>query len=494
MIKGGVKSVSTICRLCVALLSILALLLPVSVFGQTLYWSQDPSSSLEGTDVSTYVPQIRDTMNGAFAIAVGSGSLYWTEPNANRIRFGGRQSGTDSTLLSLSADTTIPRGIAVFASANMIYWSDSKHGRIECARLSDGQNVRTIVSGLSSPGMMALDASAHKLYWIDNGTGKKSISRCDTSGSTVEVVASGLSEAWGLALDPSNSLLYWIDNGVGRILEANYGGTLPATGSNLATQVAISDNVRGLALDAVNGQLYWADITDGSIHRVTVAGASPLQAILNTPYAQGIALSAVGDVLPVELSTFSATTGEGVVTLHWTTQTEVGTYQFEIERRSITSAEGSIGVVTGAWITVGRVKGSGTTVSPRAYSFSDQNVTPGRYEYRMVLLDLQGNSKVSGTLDVEVGSVPRACSLSQNYPNPFNPTTTLEFTLQQNGRATVRIYNVLGQEVATVFDQDAEAGRRYQAQFNAGHFTSGVYVSVLESGGKRLERKMLLVK
>jgi hypothetical protein len=58
----------------------------------------------------------------------------------------------------------------------------------------------------------------------------------------------------------------------------------------------------------------------------------------------------------------------------------------------------------------------------------------------------------------------------------------------------MKIYNVLGQEVATIFDQEAEVGRFYQAQFNASRFTSGVYMSVLESGGKQLLRKMLLVK
>jgi hypothetical protein len=58
----------------------------------------------------------------------------------------------------------------------------------------------------------------------------------------------------------------------------------------------------------------------------------------------------------------------------------------------------------------------------------------------------------------------------------------------------VKIYNVLGQEVATIFDGEAEAGRIYQAQFNASRFTSGVYVGIVESSGKRLQRKMLLLK
>ena len=89
---------------------------------------------------------------------------------------------------------------------------------------------------------------------------------------------------------------------------------------------------------------------------------------------------------------------------------------------------------------------------------------------------------------------PKELTLGQNYPNPFNPTTMIEFTLQQEGRAVMKIYNTLGQEVATVFDQVAESGRIYQVPFDASRLTSGVYLSVLESGGKRLQQKMLLIK
>jgi hypothetical protein len=124
----------------------------------------------------------------------------------------------------------------------------------------------------------------------------------------------------------------------------------------------------------------------------------------------------------------------------------------------------------------------------------DRNLSVGLYAYRLKQMDRSGRFKYTQEVHVDVGSAPRVFSLAQNYPNPFNPSTTLEFTFEQNGNATVKIYNVLGQEVATVFDQVAEAGRIYQAQFNASRFTSGVYMSVLESGGKRLFRKMLLVK
>jgi hypothetical protein len=188
--------------------------------------------------------------------------------------------------------------------------------------------------------------------------------------------------------------------------------------------------------------------------------------------------------LPVQMTFFTVTADRFDAELRWSTATETNTNGFEIERREVNSQFTRIGVVVGA----------GTSSSPREYTFADRGIPAGRYAYRIKQIDKDGSFKYTQTDEVEVGLAPKAFTLSQNYPNPFNPSTMLEFTFEQNGNATVKIYNMLGQEVATVFNQKAEAGRIYQAQFYASRFTSGVYVSVLESGGKRLLRKMLLVK
>jgi uncharacterized delta-60 repeat protein len=194
--------------------------------------------------------------------------------------------------------------------------------------------------------------------------------------------------------------------------------------------------------------------------------------------------------LPVELTSFSASVRGNGVELFWETATESNNYGFEIERLQIRNLNFEIR----NWSQVGFIAGSGTTTSPRQYSFDDNNVVAGRYSYRIKQIDKDGSFKYTQTAEVEVGLVPKEFTLGQNYPNPFNPSTTIEFTLPQDGRATLKVYNVLGQAVATLFDDRAEAGRIYHAQFDAAWFTSGVYVSVLESGGKRLLRKMVLVK
>ena len=83
--------------------------------------------------------------------------------------------------------------------------------------------------------------------------------------------------------------------------------------------------------------------------------------------------------------------------------------------------------------------------------------------------------------------------LSQNYPNPFNPTTTIEFTLPQSGYVTLKIYNILGEEVATLFSDRLTVGK-YKYDWDASGLASGVYLYGLDTRNHREVRKMILMK
>ena len=96
--------------------------------------------------------------------------------------------------------------------------------------------------------------------------------------------------------------------------------------------------------------------------------------------------------------------------------------------------------------------------------------------------------------DVQLMQLPRTTALSQNYPNPFNPSTNLTFSVEEDGYASLVVYNTIGQEVATLFRGEAERGRTYAVQFNAGDLPTGLYYAKLETATKQLVRKMLLVK
>ncbi len=94
----------------------------------------------------------------------------------------------------------------------------------------------------------------------------------------------------------------------------------------------------------------------------------------------------------------------------------------------------------------------------------------------------------------EIPGVPVEFKLHQNYPNPFNPSTKIEFTVARKGLATLTVYNILGQQVTTLFSSEAQPGTKYSVDFNGGAFASGVYFSVLQSDGQRQIQKMVLMK
>jgi hypothetical protein len=197
--------------------------------------------------------------------------------------------------------------------------------------------------------------------------------------------------------------------------------------------------------------------------------------------------------LPIQLASYTASVvRDNDVEVTWKTVSETNNYGFEIYRKR----DGTDG-----WLKIAFVNGHGTTLAPQSYSYLDQSVPFGTYYYRIKQIDLDGKSETfpTGTpsepeMEVMVGVAPGAFVLTQNYPNPFNPTTTIEFAVPQNGRATIKVYNVLGQEVATMFDGEVEAGRINKARLNASHLPSGMYFYTLRSAGKVETRRMLLMK
>jgi hypothetical protein len=88
---------------------------------------------------------------------------------------------------------------------------------------------------------------------------------------------------------------------------------------------------------------------------------------------------------------------------------------------------------------------------------------------------------------------PLRFDLAQNYPNPFNPTTTIRFEIPQSGPVSLKVFDVLGREVATLVDENLQAGR-YQRTFTASGLPSGVYYYRLQAGGTVQTNRSMLLK
>jgi hypothetical protein len=89
--------------------------------------------------------------------------------------------------------------------------------------------------------------------------------------------------------------------------------------------------------------------------------------------------------------------------------------------------------------------------------------------------------------------VPEAYSLNQNYPNPFNPSTRITYSIPENAKVTLKVYNMLGQEVESLVNEEQQKGN-YSALFEANKFATGVYFYRLEAGKFTGTKKMLLLK
>jgi hypothetical protein len=139
----------------------------------------------------------------------------------------------------------------------------------------------------------------------------------------------------------------------------------------------------------------------------------------------------VSTAVPVELTTFFGTVSGDVVSLKWTTATEVNNYGFEIER-SLSSSRTY-------WEKIGFINGNGNSNSPKEYSYTDKHLRSGSYLYRIKQIDNDGSYDYSNTIELNV-RIPVTLDLKQNYPNPFNPSTTISFTIPTSGDVYLKIF------------------------------------------------------
>jgi hypothetical protein len=190
----------------------------------------------------------------------------------------------------------------------------------------------------------------------------------------------------------------------------------------------------------------------------------------------------IDEGVPVELTSFTANVVNNNVNLNWATATETNNQGFEIQRKSDNTE----------YEQVGYVAGFGTTTEPKSYSFSDANVAAGNYTYRLKQMDFDGSFEYSNEVNVEV-LTPGSFELSQNYPNPFNPNTTINYKLPISGQITLKVYNILGDEVATLVNEEKPAGS-YEVNFNSEKLASGTYFYKLQADSFIETKKMILLK
>ncbi len=211
----------------------------------------------------------------------------------------------------------------------------------------------------------------------------------------------------------------------------------------------------------------------------------------------------VDAIVPVELVSFYGEKIENGVKLSWITASEKNNLGYEVQKsltQTLSEGEG-----LNAWRKIGFVNGKGTSGQVSSYSFIDNESVHGRVFYRLKQIDLDGTIKYSDVVEIEF--TPMQFSLEQNYPNPFNPSTKIKFTIPQanspllggarGGFVTLKVYDVLGNKVATLVDEYKPAGSyevEFQSTVGSLQLASGVYYYQLRVGEFVKTKKMILLR
>ncbi|HSL87914.1 MAG TPA: T9SS type A sorting domain-containing protein [Ignavibacteriaceae bacterium] len=261
-----------------------------------------------------------------------------------------------------------------------------------------------------------------------------------------------------------------------------------------------------------NDSLYYNWLTQGSFDPPLTVGVDGAVAILgqapiplnpgqSTDFYFGISIGAdqaaclanmnlcedkFNIIVPVELTSFTANIIGNKVSLSWSTATEINNWGFEIERRAADTPE---------WIRVGYKEGFGTTTEAQNYSFIDDisGIQSKVVYYRLKQIDFNGSYTYYGEIEVENRFAPDNFVLEQNYPNPFNPVTRISFGIPQKSNVMLRVFNLIGEEVAVLASGLYEAGT-YNFDFDASGLPSGVYVYALQTENSIISKKMTLLK
>ena len=234
---------------------------------------------------------------------------------------------------------------------------------------------------------------------------------------------------------------------------------------------------------------------------LTISGSDPYSITTNGFNKQpgditgGIYLSVVQSNagLPVELSSFISNIDGRNIQLNWETKTEKNSDKFEIER----SNEG-----LNNWESVCSVKAADLSNSPKQYSFTDKNLQSGKYQYRLKMIDNDGTFEFSKAIEAVI-TLPKNFDLSQNYPNPFNPTTKINYSIPNDSKVTLDIFNISGGKVGQIVNQEQAAGY-YTVDFGNSiihkNLSSGIYIYRISAFDKTTGKgftsikKMILLK
>ncbi len=372
-------------------------------------------------------------------LSVDSFSVQW-HPLASQL--------LNDAVLIYHNDTTIARPLQIALSGKALSIEKalsgvmySGSGAADSAKIYSIDTSKAIASFIGKTGFsqivsMRVNPKTQELVALVNPTAPQLLRISSADAESFQLPQLILSNPKGMVFRPDGSLLI-----------GSFGGTFYTVNMNTGVVATAGSNglrVSGLAYNPVNGSL-WMSV------RPTSTGKDNIYK-LNPSTMQATLVGATGFGISVKDITFDA---QGRL---FGVMDTIGSQSYLIQIDTLSGKGKLVGGLS--------VKGIET-------------------------IDLQ--SYFMTGVKNEKNSALNEFSLSQNYPNPFNPSTTISFTLRDQGDVTLTVFDLLGKAVTTVVDHSMEAGK-HTMQFNGEHLASGIYFYTIRTGGFLATRKMILLK
>ncbi len=420
-------------------------------------------------------------VNGTYLFAaIEGGGIFRSGDNGNT--WTGVFNGSDIFVFSLGVSGT---NVLVGTESGLVYVSTDNGNTYSTV------NTGLMTSNSGAPNVSVFIQSGSDLFAAGYGGG---VVLSTDNGASWTPATNGLDSAVDCLAASGSTLFAGTDSGV--FISSNNGTNWqPAdTGLTLlfipisAMAVSGTDVYAGsqLVFKSTDNGNNWVDSTvdlpgGNTINAFAVQGAYLFAGTTSGGISGGVFRHDLPIILPVELAAFSGSYTGSTIELQWKTATELNNSGFQVEKK-----------VSGQWKTLGFVKGAGTSNATHTYSYADKNISGGVSSYRLMQVDHNGKTHYSQTISVNA-SVVKEFALRQNYPNPFNPSTVISFDLPEASQVTLKVYDSIGREVATLINEYRPAGT-YEQQFDLGRLASGLYIYRLNSGAHTSVKTMLLLK
>ena len=493
-----------------------------------IYWIEnDPPkirrADIDGTNIEDLVTVGLNVPRGIDVDEVGR-KLYWTDRSADLIQ---RSELDGSNVVTILSGVDRVQGIEVEPVDGKIYWSQDgiTHPGYICRANLDGTGLETLVSDNMDPEDVAVDKDGGKIYWTENRFNFIQCSNLD--GSNVETIVTGLDICGSIDVDAAGGKIYWTNRGVFNIIQrANLDG------SNVEVLIADFSQLRGLALDIPTQKLYWAGIEDSSfivdfIADITL-GNAPLTVnftdlSLGNPTIWEWDFNNDGIAESYEQNPTFTYISPSLYSVALTVS--YGTYEdTEVKENYITVLEGpqadfsAVPLIGESPLEVSFTDLSTGDIVLWMWDFNndgfidsnEQNPIHTYYEVGLYTVSLRVMDNITESVEIKedyievTGAgitsdiIPLKTMLYNNYPDPFNPTTTINYSLKENSKVELKIYNIKGQLIKTLVNEFKHSGEHSiiwdGRDSNGNRVGSGIYFYKLRAGDFQKVRKMVLLR